>query len=200
MDIIIKKAAGAEYELWIEGAAQGPFDAQTVLALLGTGQAAPHTLCQRPGRAWEPLGNFMGEIAPSSVPAPAPATPTLQVTSGPQGFLIVKSKSRAIYIVLAILMGWCGVHNLYALRLRWFGAQLAILISMMLVGFAMLQAPPEETYTFHETAAEKAAVRSAQQQRAHAAEPLFGGWIFIWFWALIETGRVKKDGNGNPLT
>jgi hypothetical protein len=79
---------GAVYELWIDGGAQGPFNAREVMAMLGNDRVTGQTHCCRPGMDWAPLSQFVPEIdrvIDQDKPPVAPSEFYVLIQDEPQG-------------------------------------------------------------------------------------------------------------------
>ncbi len=128
------------------GQQAGPYTVEQIRAMLGTLELAPTDMAWREGMAgWSPISIVLATSPPpppTAVPPPFTAAPppfaaVATPTSAP---ISLGSKSRAIYIVLALIpvTGPLGVHNFYAGHYVRGGIQLAL--SVATLGFGYLPA------------------------------------------------------------
>jgi hypothetical protein len=184
----MKDTQTAGYFVLVGDEERGPLTVGQLRSMWASGQITGETpWCQEGMREWRSMAELVELMEPGAVPQPVVP---------PGSVLVVKSKSRALYILLAILFGWCGLHNLYALRLRWFGLSMGILFILGIYVFGQSQPTSEE----FESDTRKAAIEARHRRMDGAFENVGSAFLFMWLFAVAETGRVKKDGNGNPMS
>lgn len=103
------------------GQQAGPYTVEQIRAMLGTLELAPTDMAWREGMAgWSPISTV---LATSPPPPPSAAPPPPPFANAPPSYAGVPAaapgrpgaqKSRIAYVVLAIALGWLGIHNFYA--------------------------------------------------------------------------------------
>jgi TM2 domain-containing membrane protein YozV len=89
---------------------KGPFTIGQLRTMWGSGNITGNTLhCREGDKEWKPLRSILNELEPSQKPPPLSAIP-----SQPGVVVVRQSKSRGVYIILALFFGLAGIHNFYA--------------------------------------------------------------------------------------
>ena len=128
----------------------------------------------------------------SDAAAPLPVSPP---EAGPPS-----PRSRAAYIVLALLLGTFGVHNLYAGR--WISGLLQSVLtapSLWLMAGWMKQIQPLAASLSGDDPAAALDNIAALAQAGVPSSPLLLGAVVSGIWAALDLFLVKTDGQGRRL-
>jgi len=119
------------YYLLLDETTKGPYTIGQLRSMWNTGMITVNTpYCQQGDAAWKSLAEIQPQLEPGAVVSsfPGPVQP-------PSFARVQVSKSRGIYIILALFLGCLGIHNFYAGH---YGKGTAQLVITLVLGWMVI--------------------------------------------------------------
>jgi GYF domain 2/TM2 domain len=175
-----------QHRLVLKGEDCGPFTIRQLQSMWLAGSITSETLHWMEGYSeWLPLDFIREDLEP-----PVVAVRAAPVVAGVEN--TIGKKSRIAYIVIALVLGWCGAHNFYVERKRqgWIGLAIFTVTTSLLILY-----PAYQIYSVG---------RYEPLALEHASVTALSGlaWLLnagVWLVAVLECILVSKDGNGRAM-